>query len=51
MTLPRFFAAALLSAVALFASPQQSDIPKSFSVPTADYDYIKREVMVPCATA
>ncbi|MBZ5583872.1 MAG: CocE/NonD family hydrolase [Acidobacteriia bacterium] len=47
MTLPRFFAAALLSAVALFASPQQSDIPKSFSVPTADYDYIKREVMVP----
>ena len=26
---------------------QQVDIPKSFTPPTADYDYIKREVMIP----
>jgi putative CocE/NonD family hydrolase len=29
------------------AAPQQSDIPKSFTVPTAGYDYVKREVMIP----
>jgi hypothetical protein len=30
------------------AAPQQSsDIPKTFTVPTAAYDYVKREVMIP----
>ncbi len=29
------------------AAPQSNDIPKSFSVPTAGYDYVKREVMIP----
>src|SRR5512142_1500564 len=29
------------------ASPQQSDIPKSFTFPTTSYDYVKREVMIP----
>ena len=27
--------------------PQQSDIPKTFSAPTSQYDYVKREVMIP----
>src|ERR1700678_4693120 len=26
---------------------QQADIPKSFTPPTSDYDYEKREVMIP----
>jgi uncharacterized protein len=29
------------------ASPQQSDIPPSFTVPHADFDYVKREAMIP----
>jgi putative CocE/NonD family hydrolase len=29
------------------AAAQQSDIPRSFTVPTAGYDYVKREVMIP----
>jgi putative CocE/NonD family hydrolase len=29
------------------AAPQQSDIPKSFTVPVTGYDYVKREVMIP----
>jgi putative CocE/NonD family hydrolase len=29
------------------AAPQQSDIPKSFSAPTLENDYVKREVMIP----
>ena len=29
------------------ALPQSSDIPKSFSAPTSDYDYVKRDVMIP----
>src|ERR1051325_11860348 len=29
------------------ARGQQADIPKSFTPPTADYDYVKREVMIP----
>jgi hypothetical protein len=29
------------------ALPQQSDIPKTFATPTAGYDYVKREVMIP----
>src|ERR1035437_5749043 len=30
------------------AAPQQSgDIPKTFTVPTAAFDYVKREVMIP----
>src|ERR1700678_1209327 len=42
--------AALLSIAAcpFAAAPQQSgDIPKTFTVPTAAYDYVKREVMIP----
>src|SRR5580704_12931020 len=42
---------ALLLAIAaspFLAAPQQSsDIPKTFTVPTADYEYVKREVMIP----
>src|SRR5277367_4480938 len=41
----------ILLAIALSpfpAVPQQSgDIPKTFTSPTADYDYVKREVMIP----
>ncbi len=29
------------------AAPQQADIPPSFAVPKADYDYVKREAMIP----
>ena len=29
------------------ASQQSGDIPKTFQVPTADYDYVQREVMIP----
>jgi putative CocE/NonD family hydrolase len=29
------------------AAPQQSDIPKSFSAPIVENDYVKREVMIP----
>src|SRR5580700_1415661 len=42
---------AALFAIAAYpfaAAPQQSgDIPKTFTVPTAAYDYVKREVMIP----
>src|SRR5580704_1802809 len=42
---------ALLLAIAASpfpAAPQQSgDIPKTFTAPTAGYDYVKREVMIP----
>jgi len=42
---------AALFAIAAYpfpAAPQQAgDIPKAFAVPTADYDYVKREVMIP----
>src|ERR1051325_3534679 len=31
----------------LCAWGQQADIPKSFTPPTADYDYVKREVLIP----
>ncbi len=37
----------LLPPVPAAAQPLGSDIPKSFSVPTASYDYVRREVMVP----
>src|SRR5262245_37572818 len=29
------------------AAPQQNDIPKSFTAPTADYDYVRHEVAIP----
>src|SRR5262249_52301229 len=29
------------------AAPQQSDIPKTFNSPTSDFDYIRRDVMIP----
>jgi putative CocE/NonD family hydrolase len=47
---PSLRSAALLAIfICPFAAvPQQSgDIPKTFNVPTATYDYVKREVMVP----
>jgi putative CocE/NonD family hydrolase len=38
----------LLSLAAVLAgSAQQNDIPKTFTAPTADHDYIRREVMIP----
>src|ERR1700676_3939056 len=38
----------VISAFPFSATPQQSgDIPKSFAVPTAEYEYVKREVMIP----
>jgi len=33
--------------LAVCARGQQADIPKSFTPPTGDYDYVKREVMIP----
>src|SRR5215831_15574844 len=33
--------------VAVYAWGQQGDIPKNFTPPTADYDYVKREAMIP----
>src|SRR5512145_3347549 len=29
------------------AAGQQADVPKNFAFPAADYDYVKREVMIP----
>src|SRR5215471_1299986 len=45
----RALSKALIAALAaLPAIPQQSgDIPKTFTVPTADFDYVQREVMIP----
>jgi predicted acyl esterase len=52
----RWIGAALLAAAGIvgtnqtLVSQQQSagsDIPKTFVVPTAGYDYVKREVMIP----
>jgi uncharacterized protein len=38
----------LAAAYPFAAAPQQSsDIPRTFSVPNAGYDYVKREVMIP----
>src|ERR1700678_2052242 len=47
--LSRRLAAVLAIAAYPFpAAPQQpADIPKSFTVPNAGYDYVKREVMIP----
>src|SRR5580698_804013 len=46
--LSRRLAALLAIAACPFsATPQSSDIPKTFTVPTANYDYVKREVMIP----
>src|SRR5580698_5399383 len=39
--------AATISTLTISAAPQSNDIPKTFSVPTAGYDYVKREVMIP----
>ena len=37
-----------LAAYPFAAAPQQSsDIPKTFTAPTAGYDYVRREVMIP----
>jgi uncharacterized protein len=38
----------MIAAYPFTAAPQQSgDIPKTFKVPTAAYDFVKREVMIP----
>jgi putative CocE/NonD family hydrolase len=44
-----FFRTSLLAALALAAPlyAADSDIPKSFTAPTAGQDYVKREVMIP----
>jgi hypothetical protein len=41
------FLAVLCVFTAPAAPPAESDIPKHFTVPTADQDFIKREVMIP----
>jgi hypothetical protein len=44
----RLAALCALAAYPFAAAPQQSsDIPKTFKVPDAGYDYVKREVMIP----
>jgi putative CocE/NonD family hydrolase len=52
----RTYLAGLLLSVPLLAAPQQTqetgasgggDIPKTFTAPAADYDYVRREVMIP----
>jgi len=37
----------LLFALSLAASAQENDIPKHYTAPTANQDYIKRDVMIP----
>src|SRR5271154_5370053 len=43
MKLATFFAFSALA----FAQDGSGDIPKTFKVPTDNYDYVKREVMIP----
>src|SRR5690242_9166504 len=39
---------ALLSVVPVaLAQKTEADIPKSFTIPSADFDYVRREVMIP----
>ena len=40
-------AALLATALPALAQTAPNDIPKTFTIPTADYDYVKREVMIP----
>src|SRR5215212_9822639 len=40
-------ACVLTAIITIAATGQQADIPKTFSTPTADWDYVQREVMVP----
>src|SRR5271165_5552411 len=51
MVLPKRLTGAVIAALCAFtvfiAHAADSDIPKSFTVPTADQDFIKREVMIP----
>src|ERR1700728_1015019 len=37
----------LATLFAIAAYPQSGDVPKKFTAPTADYDYVKREAMIP----
>src|ERR1700722_1477669 len=46
MSYKLLFAAAVWALAISAAPPQSNDIPKTFSVPTAGYDYVKREVMI-----
>src|SRR5580704_6914534 len=47
MSYKLLFAAAVWALAISAAPPQSNDIPKKFTVPTAGYDYVKREVMIP----
>ncbi|HTW63382.1 MAG TPA: CocE/NonD family hydrolase [Bryobacteraceae bacterium] len=47
LRLPGAFLLALFAFTVSLAHAADSDIPKSFSFPTADQDFIKREVMIP----
>ena len=47
MSYKPLFAGAVWALAVSAAPPQSNDIPKTFSVPTAGYDYVKREVMIP----
>jgi putative CocE/NonD family hydrolase len=38
---------ALFAISAALSAPQQADIPPSFTTPTAGYDYVERDVMIP----
>src|SRR5580692_1205106 len=46
MSYKLLFAAAVWALAISAAPPQSNDIPKTLSVPTAGYDYVKREVMI-----
>src|SRR6202050_5116965 len=46
MSYKPLFAGAVWALAISAAPPQSNDIPKTFSVPTAGYDYVKREVMI-----
>jgi putative CocE/NonD family hydrolase len=45
--LPHSLAALMLLAPFITAGPQQSDIPAKFTPAVADFDYVRREVMIP----
>src|SRR5260370_21805698 len=46
MLVSRLKAIILFAAIPLVAQPS-GDVPKTFTIPTADYDYGEREVMIP----
>src|SRR3954452_21598215 len=50
MAVPTLHASVLIAGLCFLlplAAAPDSDIPKTFAEPTAEYDYVKREVMIP----